>query len=328
MRCVLGDYDHHSHLLFVTLGPIVIVALLGLVAFALQGKAPSGNTYHPDAQTRSTASTTPPHQRCLQAAVLVLIIVLPTTSTAIFRTFSCRSFDQNHGRFLIADLSIDCDSETHHAFEAFAIFAILLYPIGVPMIFFGLLVQKRDLINPRVDSEDLAYSARGADKSLAPLRLLFDAYRPGIWWFECVDLLRRNLMMGALTFIVDLKVRVVVGLGLAIVSAVSYREMSPFSADTVSVLSTAGMNQVRACCNSCCPIIYDSRWVSCIATDHNRLLFWRHHYPSAIQLCRVASGVRSLGSNDRAVCTSRRVADIKRQLAQRTRPNYPRTRGS
>ena len=70
-------------------------------------------------------------------------------------------------------------------------------------------------------------------------------YRPGLWYYECIDLVRRNMMMGALTFIGRIELRVVIGLGFAITAAVAYRELAPFSSGTITVLATAAMNQAR-----------------------------------------------------------------------------------
>jgi len=51
--------------------------------------------------------------------------------------------------------------------------------------------------------------------------------------------------MGALTFIARLELRVLVGLGFAFVFSAGYREISPFSSESVMLLSTAAMVQVH-----------------------------------------------------------------------------------
>lgn len=181
--------------------------------------------------------------KCLHAALLVLILVVPTTSTALFRTFHCRSYDDGT-RYLVADLSIDCDDSRHRMFEAYCGFMILAFPVGVPLIFLYLLNRSRDRINPNADTELLSYAQRAADDSLEPLRVLFESYRPSVWYFEVLDLLRRNLMMGALTFIARPALRVVIGLGLAFVFALGYREIAPFSSGSVTLLSTLAMTQI------------------------------------------------------------------------------------
>jgi len=188
---MVGGYNHHSHLIIITIAPLVIVAGLGILGLVLHGQAIAKKRYEVSKPNDKESGLTA--GKCLQASLLVLILVAPTTSTAVLRTFHCRSFDDG-AEFLIADLSIECNSAKHRAVELFAGFMIIVYPIGIPLVFLALLATKRDRINPRADSELLAYSQRAADATLSPLRILFDSYRPAVWWFEVLDLVRRNLM--------------------------------------------------------------------------------------------------------------------------------------
>jgi hypothetical protein len=86
-----------------------------------------------------------------------------------------RSFDDG-SKYLVADLSIECDGATYQANVAFASLMVFIYPLGVPALFLWLLASKRHLINPPgAESEYAAYSTRAANESLDPIRILFDA---------------------------------------------------------------------------------------------------------------------------------------------------------
>jgi len=64
----------------------------------------------------------------------VLFLVYPGSSTTIFATYSCRSFDDGTRR-LNADLSIDCDSDEHAGFVAYATLMMFVYPFGAPILY-------------------------------------------------------------------------------------------------------------------------------------------------------------------------------------------------
>ena len=80
VQCIFGEYNHYNHLLLVTVLPLLGVAALGLWALALQ-RQPGAYLKHDKAKKASG--------KCLQAAVFLLIMVLPSTSTAALRTFHC-----------------------------------------------------------------------------------------------------------------------------------------------------------------------------------------------------------------------------------------------
>ena len=77
------------------------------------------------------------------ALFLILFLIYPSTSAAIFATFQCEKLSDSTS-WLRADLSIDCDSPTHLAYRWFAGFMVLLYPIGTPVLYWRLLRRCRE----------------------------------------------------------------------------------------------------------------------------------------------------------------------------------------
>ena len=83
LGCV-APYDHHTHLLVVTLGPLAFMLACGMGATVFS---------HLGRELRS--------QKCYAALLLISFVTLPSASTALFRTYHCEKFD-NGKQFLIA----------------------------------------------------------------------------------------------------------------------------------------------------------------------------------------------------------------------------------
>ena len=82
------------------------------------------------------------HGRCATAISALTLLVYPRTSSAIFSTFNCDTFDAGedaHGDELPDlyrlhdDLSIDCYEDKHKAFQVYAFVMVVIYPVGVPL---------------------------------------------------------------------------------------------------------------------------------------------------------------------------------------------------
>ena len=78
-------------------------------------------------------------------------------------------------------------------YQGWAGFAILVYPIGVPVFFFLVLFVTRDeLFEPGTDTPN-------PDKA-EQLGFLYAGYTKKYWWWECVELFRKLMLTGILAF--------------------------------------------------------------------------------------------------------------------------------
>jgi hypothetical protein len=127
------------------------------------------------------------------AAIAVTFLVLPTITTQIFKIFPCDQLD-NGDRYLHADYSLSCDTGSHVAFVIYGVLMILVWPVGVLVMYSRLLIANREKIK-KPESE------RSRDEGLAVIRFLFDPYTPGYWWFEVFETARRLAMTGVLSAI-------------------------------------------------------------------------------------------------------------------------------
>ena len=87
--------------------------------------------------------------KIFEAFLAMTFIILPNVSVKIFSTFACRPFDGGgYGTFLKADYSLKCYDTMHYRNKCWAWVCVLLYPIGVPIMYFCLLNSKKHLLDP------------------------------------------------------------------------------------------------------------------------------------------------------------------------------------
>lgn len=150
----LGDFG--TRLQLKALGPIVLLAVLilvgaasGLVARRSAPMSAEKETYKGilDAAVEGVLRTLPFN-------LAMIFAFVPTVAARIFSTFSCEQFgieDNEDGTpratrgFLHADAGVVCGSEEHGAFVSLAAMQIVVWPIGVPLLFYCLMrVASRD----------------------------------------------------------------------------------------------------------------------------------------------------------------------------------------
>ncbi|GMH98401.1 hypothetical protein TrVE_jg8801 [Triparma verrucosa] len=86
----------------------------------------------------------------------------------IFSNFACHDFDGGYGSYLKVDYSIDCDGTEHKVFNIYALVCIVVYPIGIPLMYFLLLRRERKLLDPghRHFTFQLGSEEKGLEKAL------------------------------------------------------------------------------------------------------------------------------------------------------------------
>ncbi|CAM9826802.1 unnamed protein product, partial [Laminaria digitata] len=118
--------------------------------------------------------------------LLCRLQVFTSASTVAFKTFACDEEVVDGKSYLRADYSISCTTSLHMMFKAYAGIMILVYPVGIPVLYALILWKDRELLNPRIhvepDEADEAATtadAAGRDQILPRLVLLRgDRVRP------------------------------------------------------------------------------------------------------------------------------------------------------
>lgn len=82
--------------------------------------------------------------------LVITFMVLPTCTTLSLNTFLCETLDTHDPpglgsedkSYLVKDYSVECYTEKHRSFQVYAIFVLLLYPVGIPMFYAFLLLRR------------------------------------------------------------------------------------------------------------------------------------------------------------------------------------------
>jgi len=121
----LYNANFHTNLLMTTITPLLL-ALALLVLTQVQCAFKKSN--HDAAQLKSSRFST---------FLGLSYIVFVSASTMAFTTFLCKQYGDDETHYLIADRSIDCGSDSHKAYQVFALIMVLVYPIGVTTMYVG-----------------------------------------------------------------------------------------------------------------------------------------------------------------------------------------------
>ena len=65
--------------------------------------------------------------------LVLTFVVLPTSSTAILRTFHCEALADDN-EYMIVDYNLRCYTPEHHAYLFYCGIMILVYPVGIPLL--------------------------------------------------------------------------------------------------------------------------------------------------------------------------------------------------
>lgn len=117
----------------------------------------------------------------------------------------CEQFEDGSS-FLKADYGISCLDANRDAWVLYAVVMLIIYPIGIPMVYLFSLMRWKHKINPHtpvngVEPDDPDYldevlKVRSQDPDLAPYVFLFGNYEPENWYFEVLELFRKVLLTG------------------------------------------------------------------------------------------------------------------------------------
>jgi hypothetical protein len=142
-------------------------------------------------------------KNCVNALLILSYLILPGVSTTVFKTFPCESFDDGT-TYLRADYSISCDASERKFMLLYALAGIVLYPIGIPVIYFTVLWRNRKALCPTGPSDSTltlqqAIAARQAKAhQLSGLAFLYTSYKPCAWWYELFETGKRLVLTGFL----------------------------------------------------------------------------------------------------------------------------------
>ena len=145
---------------------------------------------------------------------LISFIFFPSASTAVFQMFNCDEDFESSSSYLKADYRLECDGSEYDGYLGYTIFMIFVYPIAnETVIQLAKDSSKLSVVNfdnlsnsssfylwSREVHGRLAIERACADPATSPYSSLFGAYKPELWYWECVEWVRRLSLTGLLVF--------------------------------------------------------------------------------------------------------------------------------
>ena len=119
----------------------------------------------------------------LPLMLYLTFLVVPSTSTRIFKTFLCESIEHSTNdirRVLSADLSLSCNSDEYGKTRATAVAMLFVWPVGIPLLYAVLLWASRDAI--------LSGSSSRLSRATS---FLWADYTDSAFWWEPLEMCRK-----------------------------------------------------------------------------------------------------------------------------------------
>ena len=216
------EVDFHDRLLWTTIAPVAALGFLGgTYAVAL---------YKFRGSTQVTQQNI--RHKHVSMALLVTFLVYSSVSSVVFQMFACEYLDDGK-RYLMADYSIDCDSSKHRAFQIYAGFMVLLYPVGVPTFYAWLLFSNRRLLQDEKDRVETLAARSTSD--------LWNPYKPHRFYYEVVECGRRILLTGVVVFIYPNSMsQIAVALALSVAFVFVSEGLAPYGSPWDAWISRMG----------------------------------------------------------------------------------------
>eukprot|EP01044_Picomonas_judraskeda_P008206 COSAG03_NODE_923_length_5297_cov_3.031358_2_plen_1443_part_00 len=195
---------------------VVGVPLLGTITVASYYLSRMVKARRLDAESRREGHVAAAKD-ALRALAFLAMFLYPSLSAEIFSALHCRALGPSSS-WLEADYEVSCKDPRYVRYENAAYILTAVVPVGFPLALLAALVhQWRHSCELWADNEggdgddsnaawsDVTEEQQFAQYHYARVQSLFgfavEDFRPGCWWFEPVDLLRKLALSGLLQFV-------------------------------------------------------------------------------------------------------------------------------
>eukprot|EP00903_Cladosiphon_okamuranus_P017744 g16334.t1 len=216
------EIDFHDRVITSTLGPLTALSVLGLTY---------GVAWYRNRSCHQALQKV--RRKHVSVALWMTFLVYSSVSSTIFKVFSCENLDDGE-RYLRADYRILCSSSKHQAMQVYAGFMIFVYPVGIPLMYAALLFWGRDALK--------IAAVRNMDEShVQAAAQLSSPYRPGCFYYEVIECVRRVLLTGVIVFILpNERSQVAVTLVIACMFALVFEALAPYDSKWDAWISRSG----------------------------------------------------------------------------------------
>eukprot|EP00904_Undaria_pinnatifida_P003224 jgi/Undpi1/12902/HiC_scaffold_7.g02568.m1 len=235
MGC-LFDIGIHGRLLIATIGPIIAAMFLSFTYIVATRGIDRGVSQFSDPINRNSGGSLQDlrmvRHRHVSMGLLLTFLIYSSVSSVVFQMFACDDLADGH-KYLRADYRVDCESPTHSAFQIYAGFMIVVYPVGIPTLYAFLLFRNRGVLKDEVGRE--------ANQRTQAVSDLWMPYKPSVFYYEVIECVRRVLLTGVVVFIYpNTSAQIAVTLIIAFAFAITSEGLAPFASKWDTWISRMG----------------------------------------------------------------------------------------
>jgi len=176
-------FDYYTKLIVITMTPVgVLVALL--LFFLLPSYYFDTTDMSDNANFRANRKRS--RRQFWKLVLFTLFLMYPGVSSTVLSFYVCKDIEGT--KYLLKDFSLRCYDHRWFKYLPYDVFMILLYPIGIPAVFFGFIYRYkrvRRLVEPGIRLQ---------------LGFLYEAYNDDMWWFEMADMMHKLAMTSLIAF--------------------------------------------------------------------------------------------------------------------------------
>ena len=254
--CSFDELDYISTVVGATVLPIVFSLLL----FIIQ-KIHCYSVFNQYSVLFRDIANAPGRVRVLKSTYQYLwlfftYLILPGVSTVLFGMLKpCTNVDPDgvedgNQLYLEADLSIQCHGSRYNFGVVWAAVGCVIYPLGVPCVYFYLLNNSKNLIQSRanIDTKNLDRTGlqelENVGMQLSSIKFLFQEYQPKFWYFEIIETFRKLFLTSVLSVISPGSTKqLVFGNLFVVICLIFYVCMGPF--DDLELTVTSAICQLQ-----------------------------------------------------------------------------------
>jgi len=177
--CIDGWNYYNTYIMIASL-PILAVALMACV-WLVPYWLPCCRCCRSGSQVRSRL-------KFWKLFLYFLFVIYPGISSAIVRLYICTDIDGQS--YLLTDLRVQCYTSMHNFYSYGSMTLLLLYPIGIPLLFFfQLYINRKTLHDPHRPQEQ------------ARLGFLYAGYTNSAWYHELIDTIHKLILTSLVGFV-------------------------------------------------------------------------------------------------------------------------------
>ena len=207
--CVLS-LDFHDRLLVATIGPMIGLSLLGVTYISAVGRHRSCEMALRNVRDKHVSMV-----------LLLTFLVYSSVSSMVFQMFACEDLDDGKN-YLRTDYRIECDSRKHKALKIYSSIMVLIYPLGIPLLYAVFLFRDRDVLSKAVNGE--------VPSRVEAISDLWKPYKPSRFYFEVIECIRRISLTGVVVFIYpNTTPQIAVTLVMAFLFTMLFEALAPYS---------------------------------------------------------------------------------------------------